>query len=391
MILMGKNNRINSGRLREARLFRLKTLDELAQTVGINKQAISQYENDKTSPEPMTLKRIADVLGFPYSFFAEQDEDSIVGNTYFRALYSSRKKDLAAQEIKAKYLARIYAALAQKIRFRPLNLPSFENADDMSIEDVAGYVREYWGLGDAPIPNMVSLLERNGIIVGEFATESREIDAFYQYNEFNGVPTFCVILGTDKKSYYRRQFNCAHELGHIILHERYADLHELNREDFRKREDEANAFAAAFLLPSKAFGKDVSLYPNRLSHYVELKSKWNVSMMAMIMRAYGLKYLSDNQYTYLMRQMTARGYRQIEPLDNSIEYKHPQAFKQAIELLRTKANYSNHEILNIFSDVDFTLSSNVVEELLNLEKGSLSDSDTFMEESNIVEFFALKS
>lgn len=365
-------------------------MDELAQAVGINKQSISQFENNKTSPEPMTLKKIADALSFPYSFFAEKDETITIGNTYFRALYSSRKKDLAAQEIKAKYLARIYGALSQKIKFRPLNLPSFENTEGMSIENIANYVREYWGLGDAPIPNMVSLLERNGIIVGEFATESREIDAFYQYCEFNGNPTFCVILGTDKKSYYRRQFNCAHELGHIILHERYADLHELNREDFRKREDEANAFAAAFLLPAKAFGKDVSLYPNRLSYYVELKSKWNVSMMAMIIRAHGLNYVSDNQYTYLMRQMTAREYRQVEPLDNSVTYKHPQALKQAIELLRTKANYSNSEILSLFSDADFSLSSDVIEELLNLEKGSLAESCIHNDDNNIVEISTLR-
>ena len=101
-------------------------------------------------------------------------------------------------------------------------------------------VRQHWELGEQPIANMVSLLERNGIIVGEFATDSREIDAFYQYSEENNQPSYCVILGTDKHSFYRRQFNCAHELGHIILHERYDDLNEIDRDEYRRREDEAN-------------------------------------------------------------------------------------------------------------------------------------------------------
>lgn len=379
-----QKSKINCARLKEARLFRKMTLADLAQAVGVNKQAISQFENCKSSPEPMTLRRIADALGFPYSFFVETEDVSTIGNTYFRALYSSKKKDLAAQQIKAKYVAKIHSVLSSKVKFKPLNLPHFDADETITIEDIAMQTRQYWNLGDAPIANMVSLLERNGIIVGEFATNSRGIDAFYQYYEEGGHPTYCVILGTDKKSFYRRQFNCAHELGHILLHERYSDLNEIDREEFREREDQANAFAAAFLLPEKAFGNDVAAYPNRLSHYVELKKKWNVSIMAMIMRAYSLGYLSSNQYSYLMRQMSTRGYRQIEPLDNSIEYKHPCALKQSINLLLTKGNMSGNDILNLFSANGFSLSANVIEELLNLESGTLLQASKA--ESNIIEF-----
>ncbi len=379
-----QKSKINCARLKEARLFRKMTLADLAQAVGVNKQAISQFENCKSSPEPMTLRRIADALGFPYSFFVETEDVSTIGNTYFRALYSSKKKDLAAQQIKAKYVAKIHSVLSSKVKFKPLNLPHFDADKTITIEDIAMQTRQYWNLGEAPIANMVSLLERNGIIVGEFATNSRGIDAFYQYYEEGGHPTYCVILGTDKKSFYRRQFNCAHELGHILLHERYSDLNEIDREEFREREDQANAFAAAFLLPEKAFGNDVAAYPNRLSHYVELKKKWNVSIMAMIMRAYSLGYLSSNQYSYLMRQMSTRGYRQIEPLDNSIEYKHPCALKQSINLLLTKGNMSGNDILNLFSANGFSLSANVIEELLNLESGTLLQASKA--ESNIIEF-----
>lgn len=382
-------SKINCERLKEARLFRKMTMADLAQIVGINKQAISQFENYKNSPEPMTLRRIADALGFPYSFFVETDPTSTVGNTYFRALYSSKKKDLAAQQVKAKYLAKIHSVLSAKVKFRSLNLPDFGVDKTMTIEEVAMRTRQHWNLGDAPIPNMVALLERNGIIVGEFTTDSREIDAFYQYYEENDYPTYCVVLGTDKRSFYRRQFNCAHELGHILLHEKYSDLNEINREEFREREDEANAFAAAFLLPVKAFGKDVAAYPNRLGHYIELKKKWNVSIMAMIMRAYALGYLSANQYSYLMRQMSTRGYRQMEPLDDSIEYKHPHALKQSIDLLMTKGNMSGEDIMSLFVAHKFSVSSNVLEELLNLEEGTLSQ--TRKAESKIIEFSPIQN
>ena len=209
-----------------------------------------------------------------------------------------------------------------------------------------------------------TLLEKNGIIVGEFATGSRDIDAFYQYYEENNCSTYCVILGADKKSFFRRQFNCAHELGHIILHERYSDLNEIDREEFRERENEANAFAAALLLPAAAFGADVAIYPNRLSHYVELKQKWHVSAMAMIMRAYSLGYITSNQYSYLMRQMSMNGYRQKEPLDDAIEYKHPVALKQAINLLMTKGNMTSQDIIALlnYSSVNIKL---IIHNLVN--------------------------
>ncbi len=159
----------------------------------------------------------------------------------------------------------------------------------MSIEEIATQTRQYWDLGYAPIPNMVALLERNGIVVGEFATDSREIDAFYQYYEEGDYPTYCVVLGTDKKEVsIVANSTVLTSWGIFFLHERYSDLNEIDREEFREREDEANAFAAAFLLPAKAFGNDVAAYPNRLGHYIELKRKWNVSIAAMIMRAYAL-------------------------------------------------------------------------------------------------------
>ena len=377
-------NIINPERLKDARLFQKMTLEDLAIAVGINKQAISQFENRKAFPDPMTLKRIADVLHFPYTFFFENDPAAITGNTYFRALYSSKKKDLVSQQIKAKYLARIHSILATKVRFIEPNLPNIPTEPQISIEECAMRARQHWELGDQPIANMVSLLERNGIIVGEFSTDSREIDAFYQYSEENNQPSYCVILGTDKHSFYRRQFNCAHELGHIILHERYDDLNEIDRDEYRRREDEANAFAAAFLLPARAFGRDVSVYPNKLSHYIQLKKKWNVSIMAMIMRAHSLGYLSPNQYSYLMRQMSMNDYRQKEPLDDTVEYKHPVVFKQAINLLLTTGNMSSGEIMNIFSSNKFSISPELVEDLLNLDSGTLSKRR--VEDDNILVF-----
>ena len=91
---------------------------------------------------------------------------------------------------------------------------SFEH----NIEDIANNVRSYWGLGFQPIENMVNLLENKGIIVSTLNINNKKIDAFTQVHEINNKEKYCVVLSNDKQSVARRNFDAAHELGHIILH-----------------------------------------------------------------------------------------------------------------------------------------------------------------------------
>ena len=365
-------NSFNPLRLNEARLYRKMTIDELAKSVGTSKQAISQFENNKSVPDFNTLNKIREVLRFPIQFFREDCCDDIVlGNTYFRAPFSSNKKDMNSQRIKAKYVAFIQSCLSEYIDFPLLNIPNFTEIDD--IERIANRTRDFWGLGREPIPDMVSLLERNGIIVSEFSTEGRTIDAFYQYGEMFGREYYCIVLGTDKLTFARRQFNAAHELAHILLHERNNDIDELDRDEFRKREDEANRFASAFLLPKETFVTDVRPYGNKLNYYIELKRKWRVSIAAMMYRANDLEVISANQYQYLMRQMSSHGWRTQEPLDEYMTPIKPKALKQAINMLLLNDYLTPKQIFGQFSKYKMSLPKDVIDEVLNLESDTLPD------------------
>ena len=376
----------NPMRLNEARLYRKITIEELAKSVGIKKQAISQFENGKSSPEFNTLQSISNTLNFPIRFFIEDNrKDIVLGNTYFRAPFSSNKKDLNSQRIKAKYVAYIQSCLSEYVDFPILSLPHFDEIDD--IEHIANQTRDFWGLGREPIPNMVALLERNGIIVSEFSTEGKTIDAFYQYGEVFGKEYYCVVLGTDKLTFARRQFNAAHELAHILLHERNNDIDELDRIEFRQREDEANKFASAFLLPREAFADDVRPYCNKLNYYVELKRKWKVSISAMVIRAFDLEIISANQYQYLMRQISRNGWRTQEPLDEYMVVKRPKALKQAINMLLLNDYLTPRQIFLLFSKYQASLPKDVIDEVLNLEPDTLPDEPDENVETKIVTLF----
>lgn len=379
--------KFNASRLIEARTYNNMTGEDLATAIGVKKQAISQFENRKAFPEYDTVHKMSLALHFPIQYFYEEDVPHLQGNTYFRALFSSNKRELNSQIVKTKYVAHIYGTLARYVDFRPYNVPSFEDAADPA--RLAQRLRDYWGLGQDPIPDMVGLLERNGIIMSEFATDSKKIDAFSQYGEIDNIPYRCIVLGTEKNSFARRQFSCAHELGHIIMHEKFEDLSDISREEFRKREDEANDFASAFLLPKEAFLADLQYHANKLNRYIELKRKWRVSIAAMVVRAHDLNAISDYQYQYLMRQISRNGWRQVEPLDEYLPMRHPKALKQAINLVLLNDVLTGTQLIREISKDGISLPKRVIDEVLSLEPDTITEDDTDSKPS-IIPFAQLK-
>ncbi|MBJ6360920.1 helix-turn-helix domain-containing protein [Paenibacillus sp. GCM10012307] len=362
----------NGDRLKAARIYRGKTIAELAEEVEVTKQAISQFENGKT-PGLETLLRLISALGFPRDYFYEQNRNEAqIGNTYFRALLTSKKKDRMSQIEKMKIVASIYHFLNKYVNFPNLNLPS-DSYDFNDIESIASQLRQFWGIGvDEPLTNMVRLLEKNGIIVTSFSTDGEGIDAFSQRQQVEGCDYYFVVLGEDKRSATRRQFDAAHELGHIILHDWTHDIESLSREEFRQVENEANQFAASFLLPKDAFIRDL-IYPNKLDYYVELKKKWRVSVSAMIVRAYQLKVINNNQYQNLMKQLSKKGWRTKEPLDDVIQIPKPTLMKKAIEILIINQVMTGEQIVRQLSTNNLSLNSSEIEVLLGLDKGTLVD------------------
>ena len=114
----------NGERLKKARLYRGMTVSDLAESLGLSKQAISQYETGKTQPEKIKLFDISSVLGFPYSYFYQADTLSIVpGTTYFRSLLSTTKKERVQQYYIIEYLSLIYSFLSKYVDFPENTIP----------------------------------------------------------------------------------------------------------------------------------------------------------------------------------------------------------------------------------------------------------------------------
>ncbi len=368
---------MNYSRLKKARLYRgIGTIEELAKKIGISKQALSQYETNKSSIPFKQLIAISTELNFPVDYFLQSDDDYFkieAKSIYFRSLLKTTAKYKIQQAMKVDNIARMYITFLKYIDFPELNLPTIENKDNLSPENAAKILREYWKLGNKPITNLVSTLESNGLIVTRFSTETNDIDAFSRLFVHENKDIFVVALSTNKNSVARIHFDIAHELGHILLHYWEDDNDLLSKELFKQKEKEAHEFAANFLLPRKEFSNDLSRYSVSLKSLVLLKEKWHVSIAAMIYRAYELSFIDKTKYSYLMRQLSSKGWRKSEPLDDKLTTAQPSLLSGAVDLLLDNNIFSKSELLQEIKDDGLPMMSEDIEILLDLPKGKLKE------------------
>lgn len=365
----------NGTRLKEGRVYRGLTLTDLADNLNVSKQMISKYENGKSTPSFEVIMKMCNILNFPKDYFYEESINVKTGNTYFRSLLTSSKREREMQYDRIKYVTIIRVLLEEFVDFPSLDLPSMIEDDCNDIEKSAEKLRDYWGIGRKPIRDMVYLLETKGFVISTSTLPNKNIDAFGCLQTIGNKDYYSIVLSDNKKSFYRRQFDVSHELAHIILHDPYLNINDLSKEEFKQIEQEANDFASAFLMPRDEFLNDVLIHPTDLMHYKSLKKKWGVSIGAMVMRAYKLGVINNATYQYLQRNISQKGWRTKEPFDDIKEINQPVSMQQAIELLIENDYVSGESLLyRLSKEYGLTLNASEVEDLIGLEIGYLSNS-----------------
>ncbi|WP_342504306.1 XRE family transcriptional regulator [Lysinibacillus sp. FSL L8-0126] len=364
--------KFNGSRLREARRFRTKSITDLADGIGVTKQMVSKYENNKAVPSLEVLFQIINNLRFPREFFFGEDKFHMeTEGTFFRSRLTSTQKEKKPSEFTKNMTVLIRDFLENYIDFPELpTKPKVDNFE--SIEALAYQIRNDFGLSDKPISNILRILEEQGFVVSLISNNMDKVDAFSSQTKINGNVYYTVVLEGEDYSYYRQQFSIAHELGHWVLHSEVLDPQSLEKEEYKEMEEEANEFAACFMLPRSAFSKDVGLDPLNLDYYVNLKKKWQVSIGAMVMRAFNLGIISSEDYQKLQRQISYRKWRTNEPLDNIKSISKPIALKQAIELLVENGVFKGYEIpKEILKNYNVLLPTDFIEEITNVDNGYL--------------------
>jgi Zn-dependent peptidase ImmA (M78 family)/DNA-binding XRE family transcriptional regulator len=290
----------NPRRLSLARMRRRLTAKALSEMTGLAADTISRLENGNNPPDETTVEKLAKALGFPVEFFLDGDpEDINTDAVSFRSFskMSAKERDAA---ISAGSLG---LELSRWVEER-FSLPK-PNLLDLSYETnpeaAAIALRQYWGLGERPVSNMLALLETQGVRLFSLSENTASVNAFSFWRDEKPF-VFLNNFKTAESSIY----DSAHELGHLVMH-KHGDPKET-----RSAEREANSFASAFLMPAK----DVrSRAPQRVNvdSILGIKGRWRVSAMAMAYRLNALGLLSEWQYKSTCIDLGRRGYRVGEP------------------------------------------------------------------------------
>ncbi|WP_404419570.1 helix-turn-helix domain-containing protein [Marinospirillum sp.] len=362
-------------RLKQLRSNASMTQAELADLVQCAKGNISKWEQGKSSPEANSFQRICDAFNVPGSWLMEEPIASPETQpSFFRTNTSTTATARALANIRLDWAEEIAYKLQESLEFPSINLPEytgdFKDLADYEIEDLATECRQRWNIGQAPIGNLLNLMESNGVVATRGKLGFTKMDGVSRWSQVDDYPY--VFLCMDKANGFRTRFDAAHELGHIILHKAVSQAG--YKKHYKLLETQAHRFASALLLPASAFVRDIH-YPT-METFLALKPKWKTSVAAMIRRCQDLEVISEQTALRLWKARSARGWTTREPLDDTLEPEEPKLLQRSIKMLVENNILDKNTLRQVLG-----LPIQYAEELCNLPQGyfDLDDSSKVVE------------
>lgn len=290
------------------------TKSGFAERLGIDRKTLNRFQFDGRMSDEV-FSRLCAISGYPSEFFDKGNPElPNSGAVSFRSLRSLTAGPRDAALAAAALAFEIDDWLHSEFRLPNHNVPQLYNKTP---EDAALALRAHWGIGNLPIDNMINVLESRGVRVFSLVEETRHLDAYSFWR--NDRPY--IFLNTLKTAEHSR-FDAAHELGHLVMHRHGGPVH-INAED------QANAFASAFLIPPADLKARLPRVRS-LNEIIEAKKRWRVSASALIyaMKRHGL--ISDWSYRSYYIELNKYG-RNNEP--NGIERETSQVWKKVLTAL----------------------------------------------------------
>lgn len=315
---------INGYRIRQVRELCGWTQVEFANKLGIKQPTLAQLETGSDTASRRVVEAIARLTDFKPEYFEKPDTgDFPLGSLLFRAHSAITNKHRAEAYRHAQILYEIWTTIAEFINELPIRVPQVKEDPVMA----ARLARAQFGLSpDQPISYVVNAVERSGVTLLSVPVNLEKRDAFSLWTGNPGRRPVIAISGGRPGD--RVYWSVAHELGHLVLHNPIQG-------SAQNLEEEADRFAAEFLLPEVAMRQEL-LPPLSLKRIAQLKMRWKVSMQAIIRRARELDIIPDRTYRYLFEQMAWRGWRVKEPSSVAIPIEKPRGLREMAELVYGK-------------------------------------------------------
>lgn len=309
---------INPERITLAREARGWTQQDLAEKMEIHRANVSRLESGETNVYKGTLAALSNAMAFPPEFFTQQG-GTVSANPAYRRRDHVAAKLLTVIEAKMNIIKGNIQFVTRALNKEISQLPVYEVTVERSPSKIAALVRKRWNLAEGIIGNLSQILESKGIIICQFDFGTDRVDS----RNFLTDDRQPIIFLNKNLLGDRLRYSLAYELGGLIMHSFFAI------DGSRDLSNEANQFAAEFLMPKDEILKDFD-GTITLSKLADLKSKWKVSMISLLYRADDLGLLTSNQKRYLLQQFNERKIRRREPVELDIEVEQPALLRNLI-------------------------------------------------------------
>ena len=338
-----KNTWVNPNMITIARNARGYSQKELVEKInGLTQSMLSKMEKGALGVSDETLNAISNELDYPIDFFREPKQSIPASFFHYRKKITIPKKVVNSLESQMDILRNAIDNLISSVELEPkYEIPSILVKDYGTPEDIARRVRILFKYPSDPIPNIFKVIEDSGSFIFRFDFGTDKIDGFHMTTNARNI----LFFVNSRHPISRQVFTLTHELGHVIMH-----LEDIITND-RDTENEANRFAAEFLMPEDEIANE--LWKISFQKAFELKQIWKVSMQAIIHRAFHLDRITYNTHRYLQTQINKYRWRKNEPYEFKLEA--PNLLKQIIRLYKEELDYSLQDIYNIvkLSENDF--------------------------------------
>jgi len=246
----------------------------------------------------------------------------------------SEPKQEQVKEKAIDYLERyleIEDLLNKKTVFRnPIVNPKISDLPD--IERVAIELRQVWNIGDAPIVNLLDLLEDSGFKIIEVET-TNDFDGLSAWIE--NIPVIVLNKNTD---ILRKRFTALHEVAHLLLQFSETDNEKL-----------CHSFAGAVLIPEHIIRKELGnkRHSLALQELIAIKETFGISVQALVMRAKAVEIVNDNFVKHFFIHIRANHLQNEEKLGNYSGSEHANRFNQLIYFAATEEIISLSKAANL--------------------------------------------
>ncbi|MBV9159972.1 MAG: XRE family transcriptional regulator [Pseudonocardiales bacterium] len=280
------------------------TQDDVCGQLGITQATLSRYENDQRIPDDETLANFAKIYGVTVSFlrYGQRTQGALAIDSHMRRQKTTKATLWRRLEARLTMYRLHISLLFEEVSIRSTNIiPTFD-PEGTQPATAALITRAQWKMPAGPVLHLIRWLEAAGCVVIEEDFGTIRIDGLSQW-----IGDHPVILINSRLPTDRKRLTLAHELGHLCLHSSLATAN---------MEEEANAFAAEFLMPEHVIRSE--LRNLTLGKLIDLKREWGVSMQAIFERAYRLGFVKSSDRVDFYKALNSRGWKVCEPASDEL-------------------------------------------------------------------------